>query len=80
MFDTVVKDADFAFLPLPCLAADPQPCRAGNKNRQMADQARIDQAVMRRNVRAGLQEGEQDRRCLTGPVPRMRWTRWTDMI
>jgi len=68
MLDTVIEDDEFAFLPVTGLIADPQPGGAGHQQGQVADQAGVDQAVMGRNGRAGLQQGEQDRRCLSGQV------------
>ena len=53
MLDRVIESHQFAFDPLPRLVTDPKLALAGNDQRQVADQPRVDHARVRRNAFAG---------------------------
>ena len=55
MLHAIVEDQQLAFAPASLLIADPKRAAGWNDQRQVADQPEIEQAMMRADVRAGLQ-------------------------
>lgn len=66
MVDRVVEHPGPALLPLAHLVADAKAAFAGYEQRQMHDQASVDQSVVWRDVRTRLQLREQHRRRAPG--------------
>ncbi len=61
MLDGVVKGPGPALAPFARVVADAEPTAGRRDQGQVADQPGVDQAMMRRNARAGLQLRKQDR-------------------
>src|SRR5947209_18152982 len=62
VFDAVVEDQQLAFLPCAGLVSDAQGAARRNDQRQVANQAAVQHPGMARDVRAGFEAREKDRR------------------
>ncbi len=62
VFDGVVERPGLTQLPFADLVADAERTAAGDDQRQVTDQTRVDEAVVRRDARARAQQREQDGR------------------
>ncbi len=62
VLDRIVEQPRLALLPVAHFVADAERALPRHQQRQVTDQSRVHQAVVRRNVRAGLQQRKQDRR------------------
>src|SRR5688572_998458 len=61
VLDRIVEGPALAFDPVACFVADAEPALAGHDDGKMADEARVHEAVVGRDVRPGPQQREQDR-------------------